>query len=99
MSYSNFCFENHKKFFGFLIQINIHLLQIRANVEDHGVEFQPLTAWFIDEENSVSYNLLGDFKPSSGDWIGLFHDGFITLDEYLVYEYISRGNSFYIIAL
>ncbi|XP_012136902.2 inositol polyphosphate 5-phosphatase K isoform X1 [Megachile rotundata] len=64
---------------------------IRPTVEDHGVEFQPVTAWFIDEENSVSYKLLGDARPASGDWVGLFHNEFSSLDEYIVYEYVGQA--------
>lgn len=66
---------------------------VRPGVEDYGVEFQPVSAWFIDEENSVSYRLLGDARPASGDWVGIFHNEFSSLDEYLVYEYVGRGKS------
>ncbi|CAK9799917.1 Inositol polyphosphate 5-phosphatase K [Anthophora quadrimaculata] len=66
---------------------------IRPNIEDHGVEFQPVSSWFIDEENSVAYRLLGDARPASGDWVGLFHNKFSSLDEYIVYEYVGRGKS------
>ncbi|KZC10680.1 Inositol polyphosphate 5-phosphatase K, partial [Dufourea novaeangliae] len=66
---------------------------VRPGVADHGVEFQPVTQWFIDEENSVSYRLLGDAKPASCDWVGLFHNEFSSLDEYIVYEYVGRGKS------
>ncbi|XP_066595609.1 inositol polyphosphate 5-phosphatase K-like [Prorops nasuta] len=68
-------------------------IKIRPYVKDHGVVFQPLTTWYLDEENSVSYTLLGDFKPASGDWIGVFHHEFSSLDEYLVYEYVERGKT------
>lgn len=64
-------------------------------MEDHGVEFQPVSAWFIDEENSVSYKLIGDVRPVSGDWVGLFHNQFSSLDEYIVYEYVVRGEKGY----
>ncbi|XP_063973366.1 inositol polyphosphate 5-phosphatase K-like [Diachasmimorpha longicaudata] len=66
-------------------------IKIRPDYEDHGVEFQPVSAWIVDQQNSVGYTLRGDFIPSPGDWIGLFHDGFSSLDEYLVYEYVGRG--------
>ncbi|XP_074105660.1 inositol polyphosphate 5-phosphatase K [Cotesia typhae] len=64
---------------------------VRPNFQDHGVDFQSLSQWFIDEENSVSYTLIGDFKPTSGDWVGLFHQGFSSIDEYIQYEYVTRG--------
>ncbi|XP_076303656.1 inositol polyphosphate 5-phosphatase K [Lasioglossum baleicum] len=66
---------------------------VRPTVPDHGVEFQPVTQWFIDEENSVSYRLLRDAKPAGSDWIGLFPNDFSSLDEYIVYEYVGRGKS------
>ncbi|XP_046427714.1 inositol polyphosphate 5-phosphatase K-like isoform X1 [Neodiprion fabricii] len=68
-------------------------ITIRADYEDQGVTFLPLTEWFIDEENSVSYKLTGSIGPSCGDWIGLFRNGFTSLDEYIVYEYVARGRS------
>lgn len=57
------------------------------------MEFQPVSAWILDQQNSVGYTLRGDFKATSGNWIGLFHEGFSSLDEYLVYEYVGRGEN------
>ncbi|OXU29280.1 hypothetical protein TSAR_009446 [Trichomalopsis sarcophagae] len=64
---------------------------IRPAIPDNGIEFNPINVWYIDEENAVSYKFLGNGKSCSGDWIGLYHEGFSSLDEYLVYEYIGRG--------
>ncbi|KAL2720896.1 inositol polyphosphate 5-phosphatase K-like isoform X1 [Vespula squamosa] len=86
-SHSNYIQSDHKPVTG---EFNI---MIRPNEEDHGVEFQPVSAWFIDEENSVSYKLIGDVRPVSGDWVGLFHNQFSSLDEYIVYEYVVRGRT------
>ncbi|KAF7403087.1 hypothetical protein HZH66_005354 [Vespula vulgaris] len=86
-SHSNYIQSDHKPVTG---EFDI---MIRPNVEDHGVEFQPVSAWFIDEENSVSYKLIGDVRPVSGDWVGLFHNQFSSLDEYIVYEYVVRGRT------
>lgn len=69
----------------------LSVIKTRPGCEEHGVEFQSVTAWFIDEENSVSYILLGDTRSTNGDWIGLFHEGFSSLDDYIVYEYVGRG--------
>lgn len=65
-------------------------VQIRSNVKDYNVEFQECTV----EENFVSYKLRKDFIPSNGDWIGLFSNEFSSLDDYIVYEYVSRGKRF-----
>ncbi|XP_043258389.1 inositol polyphosphate 5-phosphatase K-like [Colletes gigas] len=87
-SHSNYIQSDHKPVTGEFDII------VRSGVEDHGIEFQPISEWFIGEENSVSYKLLGDARPSSGDWIGLFHNEFSSLDEYIVYEYVSQGQTF-----
>lgn len=43
------------------------------------------------EENFIFYKLQRDFTPSNGDWIGLFPNEFSSLDDYIIYEYISRS--------
>ncbi|XP_026675192.1 inositol polyphosphate 5-phosphatase K-like isoform X2 [Ceratina calcarata] len=86
-SYPDYILSDHKPVTG---EFDI---VIRPSIEDHGVEFQPVSSWFIDEENSVSYRLLGDARTASGDWVGLFQNGFSGLDEYIVYEYVGRGKS------
>lgn len=50
------------------------------------------------EENCISYKLQRDFTPNNGDWIGVFPNEFSSLDDYIIYEYVSRGKSiiFYI---
>ncbi|XP_043577593.1 inositol polyphosphate 5-phosphatase K-like isoform X2 [Bombus pyrosoma] len=83
-SHSNYVQSDHKPVTG---EFDI---VIRPNVEKYGVEFQLVSSWFIGEENSVSYRLLGEVIPISGDWVGLFHSEFSGLDEYIVYEYVDR---------
>ena len=70
---------------------------IRPSTPDNGIEFNAITGWYMDEENAVTYKFLGNGKSCSGDWIGLYHEGFSSLDEYLVYEYIGRGKPIYFI--
>lgn len=43
------------------------------------------------EDNFISYKLKRDFTPGNGDWIGLFPNQFSSLDDYIIYEYVSRG--------
>jgi hypothetical protein len=64
---------------------------IRSTLLDSGIEFSPIAVWYLDEENAVSYKFLGNEKSCNGDWIGLYHERFSSLDEYLVYEYVGRG--------
>lgn len=42
-------------------------------------------------DHFISYKLQRDFTPGNADWIGLFSDEFSSLDDYIVYEYINRG--------
>ncbi|XP_078044692.1 inositol polyphosphate 5-phosphatase K [Augochlora pura] len=86
-SHSNYIQSDHKPVTGEFDII------VRPIVPDHGVEFQPVTQWFIDEENSVSFRLLGDSRPTGYDWVGLFHNDFSSLDDYIVYEYVGRGRA------
>lgn len=62
-------------------------IAIRPNIKDFIVEFQNCTL----EDNFISYELQRDFMPGNGDWIGLFASDFSSLDDYIVYEYVSRG--------
>ncbi|TGZ56324.1 Inositol polyphosphate 5-phosphatase K [Temnothorax longispinosus] len=80
-SHPNYSVSDHKPVTG---EFNI---VVRPNVENHFVEFQDCTV----EENFISYKLQRDFIPSNGDWIGLFPNEFSSLDDYIIYEYVSRG--------
>ncbi|XP_014218811.1 inositol polyphosphate 5-phosphatase K [Copidosoma floridanum] len=64
---------------------------IRSNISFNRIEFDPVIAWYIDEENFVTYKFVGDIKSHSGDWIGLYYEGFSSFDEYLAYEYVEKG--------
>lgn len=86
-SHSNYVQSDHKPVTG---EFDIIL---RPGVEDDGVEFLPISAWFIDEVNSVSYRFLGDARPLSGDWVGLFHNEFTSLDEYKAYVTVGQGTA------
>ncbi|KAK2586242.1 hypothetical protein KPH14_001499 [Odynerus spinipes] len=86
-SHSNYVQSDHKPVTG---EFDV---TVRPNVEDHGVEFQAVTEWFIDEENSVQYKCIGDVRPASRDWVGLFPNQFSSLDDYIEYEYVERGRT------
>ncbi|CAL1676754.1 unnamed protein product [Lasius platythorax] len=80
-SHPNYSVSDHKPVTG---EFDI---AVRPNVKDYIVEFQECTM----EENFISYKLQRDFTPSNGDWIGLFPNEFSSLDDYIIYEYVSRG--------
>nr|XP_018907600.1 PREDICTED: inositol polyphosphate 5-phosphatase K-like [Bemisia tabaci] len=57
------------------------------HVEQH-VEFVVNSQWYIDSENCVQIIFDADVKPSKADWIGVFHDNFTSLDDYVSYSYL-----------
>lgn len=80
-SYPSYSVSDHKPVTG---EFDI---TVRPNAKDHIVEFQVCTV----EDNFISYKLKRDFTPGNGDWIGVFPNQFSSLDDYIVYEYVSRG--------
>lgn len=80
-SHPNYSVSDHKPVTG---EFDI---TVRPNVKECIVEFQDCTM----EENCISYKLQRDFISSNGDWIGLFPNEFSSLDDYIIYEYVSRG--------
>lgn len=62
---------------------------IRSDMGNPGVEFLPINEWFIDETNVVSYKFTGNRKSGYRDWIGLYKDGFSSVDDYIIYEYVN----------
>nr|CAD7587231.1 unnamed protein product [Timema genevievae] len=69
------------------------IIKVFSNYFERVIEFQPLDTWYIDEENYASYTLSGDVEPTMWDWIGVFKDGFTSLEEYLCYVYAMRGTN------
>ncbi|XP_063238865.1 inositol polyphosphate 5-phosphatase K-like isoform X2 [Bacillus rossius redtenbacheri] len=68
-----------------------YIVKVFSDYYERVVEFQPIDTWIIDEENSVSYTLATDVRPTTWDWIGIFKEGFAGLEEYLCYVYVMRG--------
>nr|CAD7447108.1 unnamed protein product [Timema bartmani] len=69
------------------------IIKVFSNYFERVIEFQPLDTWYIDEENYASYTLSGDVEHTMWDWIGVFKDGFTSLEEYLCYVYAMRGTN------
>nr|CAD7257915.1 unnamed protein product [Timema shepardi] len=69
------------------------IIKVFSDYFERMIEFQPLDTWYIDEENYASYTLSGDVEPTMWDWIGVFKDGFTSLEEYLCYVYAMRGTN------
>lgn len=41
----------------------------------------------------VEYSVPLGFEEADADWIGIFKENFTSLDEYITYEYTSRGRA------
>jgi len=68
------------------------IIKVFSDYYERIVKFLPVDLWYLDEDNSASYTLSGDVEPTVWDWIGVFKEGFSSLDEYLCYVYAARGN-------
>lgn len=57
------------------------------------VNFKEIVEWQIGEENTVEYVKPNDFEERNHDWIGLYREGFASLNEYIGYEYVNQAES------
>ncbi|XP_051173724.1 inositol polyphosphate 5-phosphatase K-like isoform X2 [Leptopilina boulardi] len=82
-SHSNYVQSDHKPVTS---EFDIVIRSVSGNQD---VEFLPILEWFIDETNIVSYKINGNRKSGFRDWIGLYKDGFSSVDDYIIYEYVT----------
>ncbi|KAJ9598186.1 hypothetical protein L9F63_011124 [Diploptera punctata] len=68
------------------------VIKVFSDYFERVVEFLPVDTWFLDEENTASYTLSGDVQPTLWDWIGVFKDGFSSLEDYLCYVYAVKSS-------
>lgn len=66
--------------------------QVFSDYSERVVEFDPITAWTMDEENCADFKM-SPGRDTAGDWIGLYKDKFGSLDEYVTYVYVNKGSS------
>lgn len=69
-------------------------INIRTDNMNNIVEFRFINPWYINEENSVTFKLIGPKKLNNVDWIGLFEEDFCSLNDYIAYEYVYQGKLF-----
>ncbi|KAK7863761.1 hypothetical protein R5R35_011162 [Gryllus longicercus] len=84
-SFDSYVLSDHKPV---VAEFNI---KVFSDYYDRVVEFEPVNTWYLEEENSASYSLAGDVEPTYWDWIGIYKDGFTSLDDYLSYVYAPRA--------
>lgn len=67
------------------------IIKVFSDYHDRLVEFMPVGDWYLEEMNSVFCHIGDDVKLSPMDWIGLYKEGFSSLDDYLCYVYITSA--------
>ncbi|XP_054257760.1 inositol polyphosphate 5-phosphatase K-like isoform X2 [Macrosteles quadrilineatus] len=63
-------------------------IKVFSDYSDREVSFASIDTWYLDEENSVVCHLPSDVNPSIWDWVGIFQDGLINLQDYVSYIYL-----------
>lgn len=68
-------------------------IKLYPNYRATCVNFKDMVEWKIGEENTVEYIKPNDFEERNHDWIGVFREGFASLNEYIGYEYVNQAES------
>lgn len=64
------------------------MFQIKPNYTEDSVTLT-VPAWYLDEENSVSYQYEGGYESHPSDYIALYHNDFDTIEDYIFFEYVK----------
>ncbi|CAB3359842.1 Hypothetical predicted protein [Cloeon dipterum] len=66
-------------------------VKVISDNHDRVVEFDEIQNWFLDRENSASFELSADVNLETGnDWIGIYKVNFASLEDYVFYIYVPR---------
>lgn len=65
-------------------------IKVLSDYEDRLVNFHPVGTWYLDEENFASFALADDVKPTAWDWIGVFKEDFVSVEDYVSYVYVPK---------
>jgi len=57
------------------------------NQIEQPVIFEPIKSWNLEMENEINLRIKG-YNPWVNDWIGVFHENYSSLDEYVSYVYL-----------
>lgn len=83
--HSNFRLSDHKPVTADFI------IKVFADYTERAILFDKIAYWTSGEDNTISYKLTKEIPPPKEDWIGVFKDDFSSLDEYIIYEYVSKS--------
>ncbi|KAG8231620.1 hypothetical protein J437_LFUL010298 [Ladona fulva] len=65
-------------------------IKVISDYEDRLVHFHPIGTWYLDEENFASFALGDDVNATPWDWIGVFKEGFVSIEDYVSYVYVPK---------
>uniref|UniRef100_T1PBC9 Endonuclease/Exonuclease/phosphatase family protein n=1 Tax=Musca domestica TaxID=7370 RepID=T1PBC9_MUSDO len=86
-SIPGYCISDHKPV------TSEFTIKLYPNYRAPCVEFKDITAWKIDEENTVEYKKPLDLQERDFDWIGIYPVNYASLKEYVSYEYVNKTES------
>ncbi|XP_046992841.1 phosphatidylinositol 4,5-bisphosphate 5-phosphatase A-like [Schistocerca americana] len=66
------------------------LVKVFSDHEDSFVTFEEIGVWCTSRDNSATYLVPSGVEPAFWDWIGVYKDGFTSLDDYICYSYAPR---------
>ncbi|KAK9718145.1 SKICH domain [Popillia japonica] len=68
-------------------------IKVFADYAEEVVQFKDIEFWWAEEDNSVTYTITKEIAKTKEDWIGVFKNNFISLDDYIIYEYVYKNAS------
>ncbi|KAI4470614.1 inositol 5-phosphatase [Holotrichia oblita] len=68
-------------------------VKVFADYAEEVVQFKDIEFWWAEEDNCVTYSITKEITKTKEDWIGVFKNNFISLDDYIIYEYVYKNAS------
>ncbi|XP_018326027.1 phosphatidylinositol 4,5-bisphosphate 5-phosphatase A isoform X2 [Agrilus planipennis] len=69
------------------------VIKVFSHFEETVVKFDRIPFWYTDEENSATFKVTQPLQCCKNDWIGVFKDKFSSLEDYMMYEYVSKAST------
>ncbi|GJQ83271.1 hypothetical protein Trydic_g8863 [Trypoxylus dichotomus] len=102
-SHQDYCLSDHKPVTSdFTIKIvrskvvtdsRTRGVKVFADYAEEVVQFKDIEYWWADEDNTVTYTITKEMPITKEDWIGVFKNNFLSLDDYIIYEYVYKNAS------
>ncbi|XP_014245943.1 phosphatidylinositol 4,5-bisphosphate 5-phosphatase A-like isoform X1 [Cimex lectularius] len=86
-SVDEICVSDHKPV------VATFTIKVFSNYAERCVRIAPIGNWYANTINKAFCFLGEDVQPSIWDWVGVFQDGFTSLEEYVAFIYISNNHT------